>query len=208
MLSRLAAFGLSMVAGTALHAQNVNITEDMAEARFEIAGQTVVISRDQDQRHEIEGEFALTSRSCPPFCIQPAIVAPGVETIAELELIDFLQGPVQNGTGLLIDSRVPEWFVKGTIPGAINVPFTTLDPDNGFRDQILEALGARKTASGMDFSDVLDLAMFCNGPWCAQAPRGIRSLLDAGYPPEKIHYYRGGMQDWLMMGLTVETPPA
>lgn len=206
MLSRHAAIGLFMAMAPALHAQTVNITEDMAEAEFTVAGQSVTISRNQDTQHQIEGEFARTSRSCPPFCIQPAVVAPGVETIAELELIEFLKGPVQDGSGLLIDSRVPDWFAKGTIPGAINVPFTTLDPVNGFRDQILEALGARKTADGMDFSEVLDLALFCNGPWCGQSPHAIRDLLDAGYPPEKIHYYRGGMQDWLMMGLTVEKP--
>jgi rhodanese-related sulfurtransferase len=63
-----------------------------------------------------------------------------------------------------------------------------------------------KTASGWDFSAALDLAMFCNGPWCDQSPRAIRNLTEAGYPPEKLRYYRGGMQLWLLLGLSVQTP--
>ena len=29
------------------------------------------------------------------------------------------------------------------------------------------------------------------------------SLLKMGYPPEKLKYYRGGMQAWTSLGLTV-----
>jgi hypothetical protein len=28
-------------------------------------------------------------------------------------------------------------------------------------------------------------------------------MIEAGYPAEKIFYYRGGMQMWRMLGLTV-----
>jgi hypothetical protein len=28
-------------------------------------------------------------------------------------------------------------------------------------------------------------------------------MIEAGYPAEKIHYYRGGMQVWRSLGLTV-----
>ena len=59
---------------------------------------------------------------------------------------------------------------------------------------------------GANFSAALDLALFCNGPWCYQSPRAIRNLLDVGYPADKLRYYRGGMQDWLILGLTVEHP--
>lgn len=208
MLSRLFAAGLLLAVATQANAQDVKITENMANARFAISGQVMTIERNQDQNHRIEGEFARTSRSCPPFCIQPVNIAEGVDLMGELEVIEFLQNQVQNGTGLLIDSRVPDWFAKGTIPGAVNVPFTTLDPENGFRDQILQALGAQTASGGLDFSNALELALFCNGPWCEQSPRAIRNLLDAGYPAEKIHYYRGGMQNWLLLGLTVDLPPA
>lgn len=45
---------------------------------------------------------------------------------------------------------------------------------------------------------------FCNGPQCPQSPTAIRKLLSAGYPPEKILYYRGGMHDWITLGLPVD----
>ncbi len=138
-------------------------------------------------------------------------VAPGgVETVGEVEVISFLENNVAGGTGLLIDSRVPDGFAKGTIPGAVNVPFATLDPTNPpYRDEILKALGATQSGGTWDFSGAMALTLFCNGPWCDQSPRAIRSLLAAGYPAEKISYYRGGgMQLWLLLGLTTKSPPA
>jgi hypothetical protein len=50
---------------------------------------------------------------------------------------------------------------------------------------------------------VPNLVMFCNGPWCGQSPAAIRRIIEAGYPVEKISYYRWGMQGWRMLGLTV-----
>ena len=45
---------------------------------------------------------------------------------------------------------------------------------------------------------------FCNGPQCGQSPTAIRALLKAGFPADKILYYRGGLHDWLTLGLPVE----
>jgi rhodanese-related sulfurtransferase len=44
---------------------------------------------------------------------------------------------------------------------------------------------------------------FCNGPQCGQSPRAIRALIDAGHPAQRIWYYRGGMHDWITLGLPV-----
>ncbi|VAW54980.1 FIG00992709: hypothetical protein [hydrothermal vent metagenome] len=57
-----------------------------------------------------------------------------------------------------------------------------------------------------DFSNVIKLTLFCNGPWCDQSLRAIKGLINAGYPPEKILYYRGGMQAWKSFGLTTVLP--
>jgi rhodanese-related sulfurtransferase len=198
--------GLACLASGA-RAQDVRLTEGLPEVRMVLNGEAVVIGRNQDPTATLSGDFAKTSRPCPPFCIHPMEAAPGVVTLGELEVIDFLQTRVTEGSGVLMDSRLPEWFVKGTIPGAINVPFATLAPTNPYRDQILQALGAAPQAGGgMDFSQALDIALFCNGPWCDQSPRAIRYLIDAGYPAEKLRYYRGGMQNWLLLGLTVTIP--
>lgn len=205
MLCRAAAAVLVLL-GQPSWAEDVRITADLAAKQIVVNGQTLKIARIQDKAHMLTGEFTKTSRACPPFCIHPISAGAGVETLGEIELIAFLEKSVAQGTGLLIDSRVPEWFAKGTIPGAVNVPFTTLEPTNPYRDEILKALGGVKTAAGWDFGAALDLAMFCNGPWCDQSPRAIRNLTEAGYPPEKLRYYRGGMQLWLLLGLSVQTP--
>ena len=54
----------------------------------------------------------------------------------------------------------------------------------------------------MDFSDCKTAVMFCNGMWCGQSPNNIQNLLKFGYPAHKIKWYRGGMQDWEILGLT------
>lgn len=206
-MCRVMTLGLCLSA-TSAFAQDVGITEDIVAREITINGQTYVFERNQDPAHVIEPEFAKTSRACPPFCLHPMSAADGVDTIGELELMDFLEEKVATGEGLMIDSRVPEWFSKGSIPAAINVPFSTLEATNPYRDQIVEALGATRNATGFDFSNVMELVVFGNGPWDDQGARGIRDLIEAGYPADKIHYYRGGMQMWLQLGLTVERAPA
>lgn len=189
-----------------LHAQPVGLTAETLRKEISLGGQTIVIERNQDTAATIAQDFARTSRPCPPFCIAPMVLAPGVETLGELELIGFLETRVARGQGVLMDSRLPEFYAKGAIPGAVNVPFTALDAANPYRDAILEALGARRSGTAWDFSGAQELALYCNGPWCEQSPRAIAHLLEAGYPAAKLHYYRGGMQDWLMLGLTTVQP--
>jgi rhodanese-related sulfurtransferase len=211
MLKALPGFcsAVALLAAQAAAAQSVNLTEDMATAQFTIAGQTMLIARNQDEAATLTGDFAKTSRACPPFCIQRMEPMRGVQTIAELELIAFLEDEVATGAGVLIDARLPEWFAKGSIPGAVNLPFATLDATNPFRNDILMALGAVPTGgSTFDFTNAANLTLFCNGIWSDQALRGLQALRAAGYPAEKLFYYRGGMQDWQILGLTMAIPAA
>ncbi len=185
-------------------AQTVQLMDGLPEVQVTIEGQDITISRNQNEEATLTGDFAKTSRACPPFCIQPAAPVTGVLSIAELEVIGFLQDRVASGGGILLDARLPEWFGKGSIPGAVNVPFATLSPDNPFRNEILLALGATPLGGDQfDFSDAPELLVFCNGAWSDQSVRALRSLRAAGYPAEKMLYYRGGMQDWQSLGLTV-----
>lgn len=187
-------------------AQEVRITPDTLRVELTIRGETVVIERNQDLENTLTGGFAKTSRRCPPFCIHPMSAGEGVETVGELELIEFMREHVEPGTGLLIDSRLPDFFVQGTIPGAVNLPFSTMDESNPYRDEILVALGGRQVGDGWDFSEAMELLAFCNGPWCDQSPRMIRNMMSVGYPAEKLRYYRGGMQMWLLLGMSVDIP--
>lgn len=115
--------------------------------------------------------------------LQPVIVADGVRTVGELEVIEHLEAghPV-------IDSRSADQHQALTLPGAASLPHTEtverrheLDPD-------------------------MPSILFCNGPQCGQSPAAIRALLAAGHRPELIWYYRGGLHDWMTLGLPTVSP--
>ncbi|HFD11496.1 MAG TPA: rhodanese-like domain-containing protein [Crenotrichaceae bacterium] len=185
----------------------VKIAEDIPFVEVNHQGVKVKITRIQDTENKLIDDFSKTSRPCPPFCIHPIEAAPGVRTIGEIELLEFLRTKVASGDGLLIDARMPDWYQSETIPGAVNIPFIIFNKRPGKRNRILELLGAVKLKSGQyDFSNVKYLSLFCNGPWCDQSPRAIKGLLKVGYPPEKLAYYRGGMQLWKLFGLTTVLP--
>lgn len=191
------------------NANEVNLNEDLPYIDVFFAGKSVRIERNQDTDHKLENSFAKTSRPCPPFCIHPIKAAPGVTTVGELELFDFLLTDLRQKQGLLVDARIPEWYQKGTIPGAVNIPFTVITSESDYdnRNKVLKALGGTQNPDGeWDFRSAMKLLLFCNGPWCDQSPRAIKGLLRLGYPPEKLKYYRGGMQMWQLLGLTVIKP--
>ncbi len=192
--------------GPVVHAQDVALRPDQSQMTFAVNGQSFTVQRDQDTAAVLTGELARTSRPCPDFCIQPMIVAEGVTPVAELELLDFLAGPVAAGNGLLIDARLPDWFAKGTLPAAVNVPFAALAADNPYQTDILRALGASGDGGTLDFSAARALVVYANGPWDEQGTRAIKHLIAAGYPPSKIHNYRGGVQAWAHLGLTLTQP--
>ena len=198
-------FCLASVAGEKL---KVGITADIASVTVKHQGKTVVIQRNQNNKNTIISDFAITSRDCPPFCIRPIKLAEGIETIAELEILEYLE-KVSNGDKsiLVIDSRTPNWVKKGTIPGSINIPWTQLSMTAGgnalsIAEILSEQFGVVVEDDLYDFSKAKTLVMFCNGMWCGQSPKNIKTLLKYGYPANKIKWYRGGMQDWHILGLT------
>lgn len=192
-------------------------------------GSSVKVQRIQDPDYELRGYFAKTVRSCPPFCIQPIVPDPRVKPVGEVELFDFMEKDLRDGSGVLIDARTPSWFNKATIPGSVNLPFTLLskEPGSAEMDEVLEKFGAKERGDvgfftrlmekiGLadtkykteewDFTDAKRLVLWCNGPACGQSPRAIRGLIAADYPTDKILYYRGGMQMWQLWGLTTVSP--
>lgn len=192
-------------------------------------GRSIKIQRVQDPDYELQGYFAKTARKCPPFCIQPIVPAPNVGVIGEVELFDFMETRLRDGSGILIDARTESWYQKGTIPGSVNYPFTLFSKDKdapelvaalkrfgaqergevGAMERLLEDWGwtdAHGKTEDWDFSAAKELVFWCNGPSCGQSPRAIRGLLNLGYPGEKLKYYRGGMQMWQLWGLTTVVP--
>jgi rhodanese-related sulfurtransferase len=112
--------------------------------------------------------------------IQSIQAAEGVRTVGEQEVIVHLE----NGLPV-IDVRAPDTRHGVRIPGTQTIPIT--DIVNRIDD--------------LNRSD--HTIFFCNGPQCPQSPTAINKLLDVGYSAEKMWYYRGGMHDWMTLGLPV-----
>ncbi|RUA27559.1 MAG: rhodanese-like domain-containing protein [Bacteroidetes bacterium] len=203
----------------------VGITPDLQSVTIKIDNKDIVVQRNQDNDNTVKPAFAKTSRACPPFCIQPMKLGNGVETIGEVEVVNYIKKMADGDKELvLVDSRTPEWLARGTIPGAINIPWTSLVPAKGATtedivkiltekfgvkiakdmdiDDVDEAIVENKAASAFNFDDAKTLVMFCNGMWCGQSPASIKTLVKYGYPVDKIKYFRGGMQTWELLGFT------
>jgi len=222
--SLIVAFMATVSSATQAANKPVAISKGMASVSIIHKGAVVELMREQDNDSLITQEFGKTSRPCPPFCIQPMIYAPGVETLGELEVIDYLVRMDAGENILVIDSRTPKWVKKGTIPGAVNVPFTSLAPNQGASTEgimdimlnqmgvtligdidefeVDEAIVGGTVSHVFDYSKAKTLVLFCNGMWCGQSPASMETLLRFGYPASKIKWFRGGMQTWQILGLT------
>ena len=201
----------ALAAPMAASALDVNIAVGLPSVDVMHNGQKVTIQRNQNQDNNVNPAFAKTSRKCPPFCIQPAVLAPGVQTIGEMEVIHYLKMMSDGDKSIIVvDSRTPDWVEKGTIPGAVNIPWDQLNigkSDPITVQEILEKHFGVKSQDGFYmFDNAKTVVMFCNGPWCGQSPTNIKGLLKIGYPADKIKWYRGGMQDWEALGLTTVKP--
>jgi rhodanese-related sulfurtransferase len=131
----------------------------------------------------VPGDSGLVTVDATWGTISPMQIAPGVHTVGELEVIEHIRAGRP-----LIDTRRPHFHGAGTIPGACNIPHTRIEDAIGSLDR------SRPTV------------LFCNGPQCAATPNAIRSLLEAGHAAAAILYYRGGIHDWVTLGLPLERP--
>lgn len=112
--------------------------------------------------------------------IQPLEPAPGVRPVGELDVIAHLEAG-----GLLIDTRSEQQRAEATIPGARGIP----------HEEIAERAGELDPGG--------PTILFCNGPQCGATPHAVRELVAAGVAPERLRYYRGGVHDWMTLGLPV-----
>lgn len=191
---------------------SVNLTHELPYVEVLHNGKKVRIERNPDTENMLDPDFSLTSRPCPPYCIQPMQLAPGVETIGEMELIDYLRAISAGNTGILvIDSRDGDWPLRsGVIPGSVSLPWDRLflarNDSEKIADILEDKFGAQRDGPLWSFAQARTLVFYCNGPWCGQSPTNIKTLLSLGYPANRIKWYRGGMQDWKMLGLTTVPP--
>jgi rhodanese-related sulfurtransferase len=156
--------------------------------------------------------------------LQPMNLGKDIQTVGELEvLVHIKKAQEKPNEYMLVDARTEKWFEQMTIPTSVNLPFNEMNYDadksrDDFEDddefeeyieqykKMFKLLNIKETKKKLDFSEVKSLILFCNGSWCSQSPRAIFKLLNMGYPKEKLLWYRGGLQDWLIYDFTVEKP--
>ncbi len=185
-------------------AKFVPISSGVKSIEMNLNGEKFTLMRNQTAGNKISDLYVTTHRGAP----QPMILAPGVETLGELEFIELMKKAQTDKSIAVIDSRKPGWFAKLRIPGAVNVPFTNFDEKDTAIEMMEDEMGVVQKEDGtLDFSNAKTLALYCNGYWCGQTPGMVKNakyaLLKMGYPTEKIKYYRGGMQAWTSLGFTV-----
>lgn len=171
---------LLLLAPFSLAGERLPITSDLDSVTVNTEDGSVDIVRSKNAMQLIGG------------ILQPLIPVPGVHPMGELEVIAALN----DDSFLVVDMRTVEWREKSTIPGSIHIPYTEVA-------MRLDELGCVDGASDWDCGNAKKVVAFCNGPACAQSPIAIRAMNREGFPVDKIYYYRGGMQSWTVLGLTV-----
>ena len=194
-----ASFAFAIMLSTTAQAQS-EVTS------FVVNGQRMVITQSPQINTAALAAFAESSENCTGLCKNALQVDRQVAKVGEIELIKFLTAQVEDGSGLLIDARIPRERQVGFIVSSVNVPTQTVAPTNPFSAQILAALGGVPQGNGYDFSNAYDLMIYDSGPGSEQAQQLVALLIDANFPMEKLAYYRGGTQVWAGLGLSFVEP--
>jgi len=156
--------------------------------------------------------------------LQAMTLSAKIKTVGELELLAHIKKAQEKPNEyMLIDARTEQWYDQMTIPTSVNLPFNEINyeedkDEDDFKTEdayevyveqyqkMFNLLNIKETKEGLDFSKAKTLLLFCNGSWCSQSPKAIFKLMNIGYPEEKLLWYRGGLQDWLIYDFTTEKP--
>lgn len=120
----------------------------------------------------------------------------GIRFIALAETEDLFAQKMQ-GTGgpLFIDSRRPDDFAAGHIPGALNIP-----------QERVQHLGKREAgpdwAGTFGFPGGQTLVIYCEGGDCQTSISLAKIIRDQGY--QDIRIFSGGWAEWSAAGLPEE----
>lgn len=123
----------------------------------------------------------------------------GIRFITLAEAEDLFARRIQGEDGLLfIDSRGPDDFAAGHIPGALPVPLDDFQPSG-------------KKEAGSELSKTLafpwakTLVVYCEGGDCRTSLALAKIIHDRGYAD--IRVFTGGWSEWSAAGLPEEKSP-
>ena len=188
------------------HGGGTMVMKGVKSVTVELGEQTCVIERNQVQGTVIHPAYAKTGQGTP----QPMTIAPGIETLGEIEFIKMMEEASVDDSILVLDTRTENWHNDLRIPCTTNVSFKNFaDNKDDALFYLTEMFGVSEGDDGsLNFDNAKTLVGYCNGYWCGQTPsmfaRAAFSLVSLGYPADKLKYYRGGMQAWTSLGLSVE----
>lgn len=204
MLRYAIAAAILAVSAGAAEAESL-IKKGMTEFTVSLNGKSCTIGRNQTKGNKVHALYETTDRGMPT----PISLAPGIETLGELEFIGYMQKAEKDPNIMIVDTRTEGWHNNLRIPCTVNVPYTLLNDDEFVATTtLMEQFGVTEKDDGtLDFSKAKTIVGYCNGFWCGQTPgmfvNAKFSLKNLGYPVEKLKYYRGGMQAWTALGMSV-----
>jgi rhodanese-related sulfurtransferase len=183
--------------GDAMKTLSASLAAALALATAAPAGETIQLRKGEmsatvrTEDGPVEITRRMTDCALNEGFLQPMVPVEGVRPVGEVEVLEALE----TGDALVVDMRTIEWRVKSTIPGSVHIPYTEVA-------ERLDELGCTRTAEDWDCAEARAFIGFCNGPVCPQSPVAMRAAHRAGFPAEKMAYYRGGMMAWQALGLT------
>ncbi|PHS78887.1 MAG: sulfurtransferase [Rhodospirillaceae bacterium] len=194
-----------LIGGTQAQAASF-IAKGETSFNIEKDGATCTIERNQTKGNKVHVLYETTTRGRP----MPMSLSAKIETLGELEFIAYMKKASTDESIFVVDTRTPGWHRDLRIPCTTNVAFTEFADDKEIAIfALLDHFGVTEADDGtLDFSKAKTVVGYCNGFWCGQTPgmfvNAKFSLKNLGYPEEKLKYYRGGMQAWTALGLSVE----
>lgn len=135
--------------------------------------------------------LGLTANALNPRGVSLTITRPAAQAVADSLLAPgAAEGPLlinrrqlkilmSTGNTVVIDTRTPEEFTVGHLPGAINIPFELL----GEFAERMEALPRKAW-----------LVCYCDGPPCDKGEMLARELFSQGFAGAA--FYSDGLDDW------------
>ena len=101
--------------------------------------------------------------------------------------VDELLSKLENGDVVLVDALAPMVYAHSHLPGAINVPPLTIDPDT---------IGRRLPDRNAE------IVVYCANASCDDSHETAERLQGLGYT--NIRHYVGGKDEWRERGLPLE----
>ena len=131
--------------------------------------------------------------------VTAALAAETPATLAGTKLVSAAEvKKLQEGGVPVIDTRVAAEYAEKTVKGAISVPYK----EKSAKEVTFDASQDQFDLSKLPADKAAPLVFFCNSGECWKSYKASVVAKKAGY--SKIHWFRGGMPEWVKAGLPTQ----